>query len=535
MTIDFSNATSKMDKLIETNTSFDKAVLKVAYTGQNRNGSHISKEAFELSIDTIYNCPIVCNYDRDTDTMGSHDVDVVIGKDGKAKLINLTQPVGVIPESANYWWETIEDESGEHEYLCVDVLLWKRQEAYSKIKSDGVTKESMEITVVDGGVVDGIYYVNRFEFTAFCLLGVEPCFESAAIHTFSYQDAYDRMMSDFKASYSMKGGDAVEKKNKLLLDKGIDFEKLGMSQEEFEAISYEEFKIKIEAFEEDTDEPEDGADNGDSEGAEENEPEAENLDDDNPDEDDPEKDPEPNEQDDDDDDAKKTGNNYALVAQFVETLREALWAEKISDDWGEHPRYYYVDCDMELNEVYCHDCEDWKLYGFTFETNGDAVTINWNSKTRKKFAIVDFVGEETETFSLSELINEVHGNAMKIQEGIYSEKIANLENEVRELQNFKDTTLSNKRDVELEGLWDKFSQLNDTPEYEELKMNCKDMEIKDIENCCYAILGKMAVNKSFSMELGKKTNNTKQKVAHSDTNKKEPYGGVFVKYGYDAR
>ena len=76
-----------------------------------------------------------------------------------------------------------------HEYLCTDVLLWKRQEAYKKIKEDGITDESMEISVKEGKMVDGVYVIERFEFTAFCLLGTaEPCYESASLEVFSCGD-----------------------------------------------------------------------------------------------------------------------------------------------------------------------------------------------------------------------------------------------------------------------------------------------------------------------------------------------------------
>ncbi len=96
-------------------------------------------------------------------------------------------PVGVVPESARYFWREItEDDGSVHNYLCVDVLLWKRQEAYKKIKEDGITAESMEISVKDGRMQDGFFVIDDFEFTAFCLLGsAEPCFESASLAMFS--------------------------------------------------------------------------------------------------------------------------------------------------------------------------------------------------------------------------------------------------------------------------------------------------------------------------------------------------------------
>ena len=52
------------------NPSFDKGIMRVAYTGRNPNNSFISRETFEKCIGTIYNVPVVAHYDRDTDTIG---------------------------------------------------------------------------------------------------------------------------------------------------------------------------------------------------------------------------------------------------------------------------------------------------------------------------------------------------------------------------------------------------------------------------------------------------------------------------------
>ena len=213
MSIVFSSGISS---LTERNSSFDSGVLRVCYTGRNRNNSFISKETFERCMPSIYNCPIVCRYDRDTDTIGSHDMELVETDDGGMRIVNITQPVGVVPESAKYWWEEIEDDSGLHEYLCVDVLIWKRQEAYKKIKEDGITDESMEISVKEGGMVDGLYVIKRFEFTAFCLLGTaEPCYESASLELFSRDDFKTQlaeMMQEVKETFSLAQSRSEERR-----------------------------------------------------------------------------------------------------------------------------------------------------------------------------------------------------------------------------------------------------------------------------------------------------------------------------------
>ena len=114
---------SSLTNIVSVNPSFDLGVLKVAYTGLNRNNSFISEETFEKCIKTIYNCPVVCNYNRETDSIGSHDIEIVKDGNNSYKIINITQPVGVVPESAKYWWEDIVDNGVSHRYLCVEVLL----------------------------------------------------------------------------------------------------------------------------------------------------------------------------------------------------------------------------------------------------------------------------------------------------------------------------------------------------------------------------------------------------------------------------
>ena len=199
---------SSLSSLCEKNSSFDTGVLRIAYQGKNRYGSYISKETFERCIDTMYNCPIVCNYDRETDSIGGHDMELVSNENGDLKIVNVTVPVGVIPESSKHFWSVVEEEDGTtNEYLCADILVWKRQEAYNKIKEDGITSHSMELTVKDGEMENGVFVIKDFEFTAFCLLGEdhEPCFESSALGLFAYDELKQQMaqmMAELKETFT---------------------------------------------------------------------------------------------------------------------------------------------------------------------------------------------------------------------------------------------------------------------------------------------------------------------------------------------
>ena len=267
---------ASIDRLTEYNSSFDKGILRVCYVGANRNNSFISEETFELCMPSIYNCPIVCNYDRETGEIGSHDMEIVKGEDGRLSLVNITDPVGVVPESAKYWFENFEEEDGTvHKYLYVEVLLWKRQEAYQKIKEDGITDESMEISIKEGHMENGIYVIERFEFTAFCLLGTaKPCYESASLMVFSQEDfkmKLGEMMREFKENvqtaqspdgvgiylqfYSEGGKKALDKKKELMSKYGLTEEMLGFSLEEFTLdeleAKFEEIKAKSEVDDDD--------------------------------------------------------------------------------------------------------------------------------------------------------------------------------------------------------------------------------------------------------------------------------------------
>lgn len=491
---------SGINDIVEHNSSFDRGVLRVCYTGRNRNNSFISKETFERCMPSIYNCPIVCRYDRDTDTIGSHDMELVAGKDGSMRIVNITHPVGVIPESANYWWEEIEDDSGIHEYLCVDALLWKRQEAYKKIKEDGIVDESMEISVKEGEMVDGVYIIKHFEFTAFCLLGTaQPCYESASLEMFSQDDfkaQLAEMMQEFKESfktaqpsnevvihpqnYSEGGDEVLEQKIALMAEFNLTAEQLDFNLEDF---TVEELRVKFEEMQNPAADP------------------------------------------------TKPVENFALAEQFREELIDALSVETVETCFGTMRRYWYVDYDPEVAEVYCYDTEDWKLYGFTYSTNGDNVAINFAEKKRKKFAIVDFdEGEQTAAFAavfaeMTEKFNESNSQwEQKYQTA--SDTISSMESELGTLRQFKTDTEDAIAKGERDEVFAQFEDLIGVEAFENLRKHCTEYSIEDLEEKCYAIRGRNGTTAKFSCEP------KAPKLPIEQTNiTPEPYGGVFAEYG----
>lgn len=504
MSIVFSSGISA---LTECNSSFDSGILRVCYTGKNRNNSFISKETFERCISSIYNCPIVCRYDRETDTIGSHDMELVTDGDGGMRIVNVTHPVGVVPESAKYWWEEIEDDSGVHEYLCVDVLLWKRQEAYKKIKEDGITDESMEISVKEGEMIDGVYVIKHFEFTAFCLLGTaQPCYESASLEVFSRDDFKEQlaeMMREFKETFSIatakadddthpqiysEGGEEVlEQKKALAAEYGFEIDKLDFSVED---MTVEELREKFEAMK--SAEPESAPAAAEPENPE----------------------------------------NFALEGQFREELYGALEAEKVETCWGMDSHYWFWDYDREVSEVYATDTTDWNLYGFPYSMDGDHVVINFAGKKRMKLSLVPFdEGSQSSPISgmFAKVVEKYTANdtqwAEKYQTA--SDTITSMENELGTLRQFKTDIEGAKAKGERDEVFAQFEDLVGVEAFESLKEHSMEYSKEDLEEKCYAIRGRNSVvTAKFSLEQ-----KTPKLPVEKTSVAPEPYGGVFTEYG----
>ena len=489
---------SRFDQFTEYNSSFDKGVLRVCYVGKNRNNSFISKNTFESCIESMYNCPIVCRYDRDTDSLGAHDIDLVTSNDGGMKIVNATNPVGVIPESAKYWWEEIEEADGAiHEYLCVDALLWKRQEAYEKIKNDGITDESMEITIKDGHMQDGVYVIDRFEFTAFCLLGggAQPCYESASLLTFSHQEfksQLDEMMREFKESVSRtyvreqiksEGGEnKLNEKIELMAKYGFSEDMLDFNLDD---LSIEDLTAKFEEMKAQKDE--------------QNPPE----------------------------------QNFALAEQFKEELIGALSAEKVETCFGEMSRYWYVDYDSEVHEVYCYDQTDWNLYGLSYSMDGDNVVIDFESKKRKKISIVDF-DEGTQASPMANifsLVSEKYAENDSAWSGKYQEaesKIDAMESELDTLRQYKLDIESDMAKQAREEVLSQFADLAGIKEFDDLVEGCEQYTAEDLEEKCFAIRGRSQTAK-FSLNKQK----TPKLPVEPRNEGSDAYGGIFAEYGID--
>lgn len=534
--------------LYDLNSSFARGSLKVMYVGNNRNGSRIMKDSVERALPSLKNVPIVCHWDDEANEIGGHDVEIVADENGNTRIRNLTMPCGVVPEHAKFSFETMQDENGvEHEYLVIDdVILWKRQDVYNHIVNDldGKVKHSMEITVRNGYVAkDGYFEVKDFEFTALCLLeNCEPCFQGSELELFSlnrFKEEMNLMMDELKETFNLinsskevdnthpqnltEGGEKVlDKKMELVAKYGIDVESLDFNIEDF---TEEELQKKFEEMTESTDggEPEAKAEPETETESETDDEDKEEFSDEK--EDDEKSDDEAKE---DEEPSEGSDEDFALTGDRVAEIQRVLSEVKVEREWGECDRYWFVDCDFELNEVYCWDTEDWLLYGFTYSVDGDAVTINFEDKKRKKYAIVDFEGEEQSSpfaDTYSKLMSAYVAETEKYQET--SDKVASMNAELEELRAFKNDTEAKALKAAKDEVLSQFEDLAGVEAFEELTKDIDKYDVETLEEKCFAIRGRNTSAIKFTKnEKTPKIKVDKENVADN------PYGGLMEKYGY---
>lgn len=169
--------------------------VKVLYTGENRNGSYISKDSAERIGKTLRGAPIVGFYKEDVGDFRDHGEKITWDCDD-FKFECMTKPYGFVPLDAKVWFQKFVDtnefgEQVEREYLMTTCYLWAGQfeEANLPLQNEG-RPQSMEL---DDDTLDGhwatnekgieFFIINDANITKLCILGldVEPCFEGSSV------------------------------------------------------------------------------------------------------------------------------------------------------------------------------------------------------------------------------------------------------------------------------------------------------------------------------------------------------------------
>jgi hypothetical protein len=227
-------------------------------------------------------------------------------------------------------------------------------------------------------------------------------------------------------------------------------------------------------------------------------------------------------------------DKFALTSNVVEEVIRVLYENKVQSEFGEYPKYIYVDCDFDASEVYCWDTFDWLLYGFTYNVNGDSISIDYDSKKRVKYVIADFdEGDQSSPFaSTYELMKKKLQDNTELEAKYQnaSDTIASMETELSELRKFKaDTENAIEKDRRDEVLA-QFNDLTGVEAFDNLCEHCMEYDVETLEEKCYAIRGKNGMFAKFALE----NKAPKLKVGKTNITKEEPYGGLFVEYGVES-
>ncbi len=196
------------------NTQFMQASIAIMYDEDNRNYTAFEKADIEKAIPSLFGIPVVGEFDEEGGTFKGHGGRLEMDDEGM-RYIQTTKPYGFVPESAEVSWKMIEEPSGKmREYLVVEpVVLWSGRYQELNLLTQGKVGQSMEILVNDGyDREDDFFQITDFEFSALCLLGVEPAFEGAhaKLYTkYTKEESYSQVEKEFKeifAKYTKERG-----------------------------------------------------------------------------------------------------------------------------------------------------------------------------------------------------------------------------------------------------------------------------------------------------------------------------------------
>ena len=212
------------------NPSFHMGSARIFAIDSVANNVKFSQKSTMNALPTLKNIPIVALYKDDEQNFGDHEI--IRDVDG---IRYGTYPIGMIPESAEQWIEEVQTEEGTKQYLCSDILLWKRQKKeFQLIKSQGTFSVSMEVGMVDYEFnANKVCNVNEFYFTAIAVLGngVKPAFKEACIN-FHKIGVFQDMMLDLKEyMQQFEGGNSMGG-NQIADEPITDFEEGQEAQQE---------------------------------------------------------------------------------------------------------------------------------------------------------------------------------------------------------------------------------------------------------------------------------------------------------------
>ncbi len=198
---------------MDINPLMSKCKIKVLYTGENRNGTSISKGVAEQMAKTLRGAPIVGYFNKEIKDFEGHKSRLEFDEEtGEFKFQSITVPYGFVSPDAEVWFQKFEEDGVEREYLMTTGYLWTEQ--FPEIK-DVIKRGCGQSMELDEKTLDGkwaknenqnleFFIINDATFSKLCILGdgVEPCFEGANVSSYSldkeFKNTLYAMVADLK-------------------------------------------------------------------------------------------------------------------------------------------------------------------------------------------------------------------------------------------------------------------------------------------------------------------------------------------------
>ena len=459
---------AKFSNIHKFNSQFSKCSVAIAYHGDNRNFSSISKEVFEKMIPSLYGIPVVGEWKVTEDDYGSHGGKIEISDEG-INYVETTKPFGFVGQDADVYWETITEEDGqEHEYLVASpIYLWTSRYPEAEKVLEGQNNQSMEIQVISGEARDDGYFdITDAEFSALCIFGseVEPAFESSSFKQFNLDK------ETFKAEFNLM----VKELKQSAFEGGENVTKSPIEEIKDEVFEEEVVEEVVEITEETTDE---------------------------------------------------TVEEVATEEETTEEVTEVTETDVVAEE--KFTKMFELSHDDIRSKLYTllykveEDDDDYyyiqKVYDNYFIYGG------WDDDSCYKQGYITtdvdvaFEGERVEMFieyltadELEELNNMRNNYSLVLSEN-------------EELKSFKANTLSQQKSDEVEDVFNKYATLLDLVDYEDLQENAVNMDIETLEK----ELSFRLVQKKFDFSKIIKKDSTKITIKE-DKDAKEPYGSASV-------
>lgn len=198
---------------VDINPLMSECKIKVLYTGENRNGTSISKGVAAEMAKTLRGAPIVGYFNEQTKDFEGHESRLELDEEtGEFKFKSITVPYGFVAPDAEVWFQKFMEDGVEREYLVTTGYLWTGQFPEIKEAIERGCGQSMEL---DEKTLDGnwaknenqnleFFIINDATFSKLCILGedVEPCFEGASVSSYSldkeFKNTLYAMVADLK-------------------------------------------------------------------------------------------------------------------------------------------------------------------------------------------------------------------------------------------------------------------------------------------------------------------------------------------------